>query len=134
MNRIWNIATIAIMTLISLGAAHADEHELTDDIAAQLIVDYLGNRKADGLGTPCSDYFEVGSVEITDRRTDAATAKRQAIITVHPRTNVGPGTILLCYGLLTNKGWRAGGDDRMQGNYDFELWDAGWKLLPQRTN
>ena len=108
----------------------ASEKLLTDETIGQLVSDYLGSRKADGLGTPCSNYFEVGTVEVTDRRIGESTAKAVAIITVHPKENVSTSTILLCYGLLTNKGWRAGGDDQMQGTYNFELWDSGWRLLP----
>lgn len=127
-------ATISALAL-SLGASSfvaAEDRELTNELAAELIREGIGNRPADAVGTRCSQYFRVGSVEITDRRVTGSTAQIEAVVTVHPIVNVDPATILMCFKLLVNRGWRAGGNDVMRGTYEFELWDSGWRLVPRR--
>ena len=106
--------------------------ELTDNVAGALIAQSIYDKPADAVGGRCGSVFEVGAVEVKDRRIRGDTAQIEAVITVHPRVNAPAATIILCFGIMTNTGWRAGGSDVMVGSYDFELWDAGWRIAPRR--
>lgn len=112
--------------------ASLDPMDLSDELAGQLIAQGVYDKPADAVGGRCGDVFDVTSVEVVDRQTKTDYAQLDAIISVSPKVNVGASTIILCFGIMTNTGWRAGGNDVMQGTYEFELWDSGWRLMPQR--
>jgi hypothetical protein len=111
----------------------ADRHTLNDEMVHYLIADFVANTNSRSTtGAPCGNFFEIPEVRVVDRRIRSDTASLQIQLTARPKTNVEPFFILMCFGINTQRPWRAGGTNVMQGVYDFELWDDGWRVTPRR--
>ncbi|MFH1793768.1 MAG: hypothetical protein ABIK36_07690 [Pseudomonadota bacterium] len=111
----------------------SDRHTLSDQMVHYLIADFVANTNSQSTTrAPCSNFFDVPAVKVVDRRVRGDMASVQVHLTARPKTNVEPFFILMCFGVNTTRPWRAGGTNIMQGVYDFELWDDGWKITPRR--